>query len=117
MRQTLRIGAIVVVAAAAALFAAQSGADQTFTLAMTDDAREAWEKKLNDTLSVPFAKVDVCQKNASMSIELGKGCVEAASADICCDSWDYDLTCSEKRSWKLKAIQGHTCTQKPRKDE
>lgn len=117
MRKAAIITTVVAAACIVGLTATHSEADQGFTLAMEEGARKKWEAKLNDIIGEPFAKIAVCNEDAKMSLKLGKGCVEAASADICCDSWTIDLTCGDDGKWKQQAIDGASCkqTKRPKK--
>ena len=95
------------------LSADTSQADQSFTLAMEDGARKAWNKKLNDTLAEPFSKI-ACSTGDTMEFNLGKGCVEAETVDICCHTWTIDVACSDDNKWAQKSIEGSSCEQKKR---
>jgi hypothetical protein len=100
------------------LVSSKSEAEQSFTLAMKDPARKEWNDQFNGAIAEPFKKgIAVCVAGSEMDLKLGNGCVEAASADICCDRWKIALECSSKGAWEQESIRGTACTEKPRKDD
>ena len=110
-RRRYVLAAAVAIAAALGLQAATSAADKSFTVAMEENERQAWEKSLSKIFAEPFAKLQ-CKAGQRNDLAVGKGCVNAGDTAICCESWTIVIECSANSEWQQKAIDGSSCTSK-----
>ncbi len=114
-KQRLVITVSLLALAATALLSGGAAADKSFTLAMEDRPRHAWDKAFNKLVAEPFEAVR-CAADSDLELPAGEGCVDAGDLEICCQTWTLNLRCNQGK-WEQKSIEGASCQKRPAKKD